>query len=81
MKSKTTQDERFLIKLYETALEEGDPEGPVNFKKVAKSMGQRETATKTILKTLAQANFIKKIDDTSLYLTKRGCSFVEDARN
>ena len=80
MKSKSTPDERFLIKIYETAMENGEnPMAPVNFQKVAKSLGQKETATKNMIKHLAQANFLKKIDEMSLRLTQRGCQFVEDA--
>jgi hypothetical protein len=76
MSHKTTPDERFLIKLYETALAKGDPCQPIDFRPIAKAVGIKETATKNIIKHLAQANFLKKIDDTTLCLTKRGCDFV-----
>jgi Mn-dependent DtxR family transcriptional regulator len=72
----STPDEKFLIKLYQTAMEGGDPFGEVDARGVAAALGQRETAVKNIVKHLAQANFIKKIDDTTLYLTKNGCDFV-----
>ncbi len=79
MKSKTTPDERFLIKLYQTAMGGGDPHAMIDYRGVAKELGQKETAIKNIIKHLAQANFIKKVDETTLYLTERGCSFVLDA--
>ena len=79
MKSKTTPDERFLIKLYQTAMGGGDPHAIIDYRGIAKELGQKETAIKNIIKHLAQANFIKKVDETTLYLTERGCSFVLDA--
>lgn len=79
MKSKSTPDERFLIKLYQTAMAGGDPQAPIDYRIVAKAIGQKETAMKNIIKHLAQANFVKKIDDTTVCLTERGCSFVIDA--
>lgn len=79
MKSKSTPDERFLIKLYETAMSRGDPYALIDYRGVAKELGQKETATKNIIKHLAQANFLKKVDETTLYLTERGCDFVLDS--
>lgn len=81
MKPKTTPDERFLIKLYQTAMEGGDPHAILDFRGIAKELGQKETAIKNIIKHLAQANFLKKADETTVYLTERGCDFVLDALN
>jgi Mn-dependent DtxR family transcriptional regulator len=71
-----TPDEKFLIRIYRVALEKGDPCKPVNFHAVARSLGQKETAIKNIIKHLAQANFVKKIDEDTLVLTELGCRFV-----
>ncbi len=79
MNPKSTPDERFLIKLYETAMQNGDPHTPLDYRGIAKALGQKETAIKNIIKHLAQANFLKKADDTTVYLTERGCTFVLDA--
>jgi len=79
MKAKGTPDERFLIKLYQTAMASGDPHAVIDYRGVAKAIGQKETAIKNIIKHLAQANFLKKEGDDSVYLTERGCSFVLDA--
>jgi Mn-dependent DtxR family transcriptional regulator len=73
-----TPDEKFLIKAYQEALAQGDPCLPINFQNVARSLGQKETAIKNIVKHLAQANFVKKISDTTLSLTPSGCQFVLD---
>ena len=71
-----TPDEKFMIKLYEVAKQRGDPRRPINYQAVAKSIGLKETAIKNIVKHLAQANLIKKIDETTLLLTDRGCALV-----
>ena len=79
MTSKSTPDERFLIKLYQTAMAGGDPHAIMDYRGIANAIGQKECAMKNIIKHLAQANFLKKIDDTSVRLTERGCDLVLDA--
>lgn len=78
MKSKSTPDERFLVKLYETAMSRGDPHSIIDYRGIAKELGQKETAMKNIIKHLAQANLLKKADETTVYLTTRGCDFALD---
>ncbi|MBX7067323.1 MAG: hypothetical protein K1X28_08840 [Parachlamydiales bacterium] len=78
MNPKTTPDERFLFKLYETAMSGGDPHALIDYRGVAKAVGIKETAIKNIIKHLAQANFIKKGEETTIFLTERGCDFVLD---
>lgn len=78
MKPKSTPDERFLIKLYEVAMSRGDPHAMIDYRGIAKELGQKETAIKNIIKHLAQANLLKKADETTVYLTTRGCDFVLD---
>jgi Mn-dependent DtxR family transcriptional regulator len=73
---KTTPDERFLIKLYKTALAHGDPQTPLDFRPIAKELGQKETAMKNIIKHLAQANLLKKVGEYEVHLTERGTHFV-----
>ena len=76
---KSTPDERFLIQLYKVAMQNGDPHMIQDYRGIAKAIGQKETAIKNIIKHLAQANFLKKVDDTSVCLTERGCDFVLEA--
>lgn len=76
MRAKTTPDERFLIQLYQAALAAGDLHAEIDIRPIAKAMGQKETAMKNIIKHLAQANFLKKIDETTVRLTDRGCCFA-----
>lgn len=70
-----TLDEQLLCKLYELAMENGDPFSEVELLGLMDYF-QRKTAVKTIVKHLAQANFIKKIDETRIYLTRQGCDYV-----
>lgn len=79
MNTKSTPDERFLIKLYHLANETGDPHAPIDSRLVAKAVGLKETALKNIIKHLAQANFVKKVDDHKVTLTDRGCALVQEA--
>jgi predicted transcriptional regulator len=71
-----TPDEKFLIKLYKKAMQNGDPFAEMDYRGVAAEAGFKETATKNIVKHLAKANFIKKSDETTIYLTSQGCDFV-----
>lgn len=73
-----TPDERLMLKFYEIATRQGDLASPVNIRFAAQQLGQKDTALKNIVKHLAQANFLKKIDESTICLTKNGCSFVED---
>lgn len=75
---KSTPDERFLIKLYQTAMKNGDPHMAIDFRGVAIAIGQKKTAIKNIIKHLAQANFITKVDETTICLTEHGCNLVLD---
>ncbi|MEN9654249.1 MAG: hypothetical protein RL235_361 [Chlamydiota bacterium] len=73
-----TPDEKLLHALYKTATERGDPYLPVDIALVAKATHQKETATKNIVKHLAQANLIQKVGDHQMQLTPRGERFVAD---
>lgn len=77
MKSRTA-DEKFLIELYKAAQVNGDPYLGIDYRRIARAQNLRETAVKTIVKHLAQANFIKKVDETMLIVTTHGCNFVID---
>ena len=72
----TTADERFLIKLFETARRQGDPTAEIDFAAIAKSLGIKDIALKNMVKHLAQANLIQKVSESKLSLTMRGCSLV-----
>lgn len=77
MKSKTTPDERFLVKLYQSALSQKDPFASFDYRVIGAAVGLKETAIKNILKHLMQANLIKKREETLIYLTERGYHLAE----
>jgi len=73
-----TPDEKFLIQLYKLAHENGDPYKAIDYRGVAARLGQKESAVKNIIKLLAKANFITKVDETMILLTSHGSDFVVD---
>ncbi len=75
---KQTQDEQFMIQLYKMAMGKGNPFSEVDLLAVATTLRMRETATRTIVRDLAQANFIRKFGDDTLCLTQRGADLVLD---
>ena len=72
----TTKDELFLLKLYEMANAKGDPTTPIDRYAIGKAIGQNDRGIDTIVRHLAQANFVKKVDDPFLYLTPNGIALV-----
>ena len=80
MKKATTKDELFLLKLYELAVAKGGPEEEVDRYVIGKAIGQNDHGIDTIIKHLAQANFIKKCPGDSIYLTLHGIRLVESLR-
>lgn len=77
MKKATTKDELFLLKLYELATKKGDPEQEIDRYEIGKAIGMNNHGIDTIIKHLAQANFIKKCSDQCIYLTPHGIKLVE----
>lgn len=77
MKKSTTKDELFLIKLHEMALAAGDAMAEIDRYVIGQAIGQNDKGIDTIVKHLAQANFVKKGDGTVLYLTQHGIGLVE----
>ena len=72
----STVDERFLIKLYETAMQRGNWDSDVDLLAIGKGIGLREKSLKTILQLLSQANFVKKTSETQGRLTQNGKNLV-----
>ena len=75
--SRRTKDESFLIKLYEEANEEGDFSVELNFQEIGKKMVLKERVIKTIIRDLAQANFVQKIDHDTIKLTQNGINLAQ----
>lgn len=72
-----TKDEMFLIKLYECASKLGNPQEPVDRYEIGRAIGQNDRGTYVISRDLAQANFVKKGEGESVYLTDNGLRLVE----
>ena len=80
-KKATTKDELFLLKLYELALTKGSPDKNIDRYHIGREIGMNQHGIDTIIKHLAQANFIKKMPDNSVYLTPHGIKLVEYLRS
>jgi len=75
--SKTTKDEQFLLKLYDLAKDEGYFDLEINYLKFGQEMIYKDKITKTIVRDLLQANFVKKIDSETIQLTQNGITFAQ----
>ncbi len=76
----TTKDELFLLKLYEIASARGSPDKEVDRYLIGRAIGQNDKGINTIVKHLAQANFVKKGHENSVYLTPHGMKLVSDLK-
>jgi predicted transcriptional regulator len=76
-KKGTTKDELFLVKLHEMACQRGEYTARVNRYEIGRAIGQNDKGIDTIVKHLAQANFIKKGDGSAVYLTSNGLQLIE----
>lgn len=72
-----TKDEQFVLWLYRTAKEAGDPEMPLNRYDVGAKAGLHEKGIDAICKLLVQANFIRKAGEEDVRLTPHGLKLAE----
>lgn len=72
-----TKDEKFLIALYEAALETDQIDHPFDRYEIAKMINLHPKGADTICTLLLQANFIKKGEGKDVYLTTNGESLVK----
>lgn len=71
-----TKDERFLLTIYERAMQQGDLHTPFNRYEIGQSIGMQKKANDTICRDLMQCNFLKKVDADAVSLTSHGESLV-----
>lgn len=76
--NKGTKDMKYVLALYEAAVEKGDAFMPVDRYLVGARVGIQRVAVNTICKLLVQANFIRKESEEEIYLTDHGLSLVRD---
>lgn len=72
-----TKDELFLLKLYQMALALGGAFEEVDRFAIGKAIGQNDRGVNTMVRHLAQANFIKQGEGQAIYLTKNGVALAE----
>lgn len=75
-----TKDENYMLSLYEEAEKTGDLEGVINRYQAGKAANLNDKGVDTICKLLIQANFIKKANESDVYLTPHGIKLVERLR-
>ncbi|MBS0603665.1 MAG: hypothetical protein JSS60_01365 [Verrucomicrobia bacterium] len=79
-KKGTTKDELFLLKLHELATERGDVGEAICRFEIGRAIGQNDKGANVIARDLAQANFVKKGEGESVFLTNNGLRLVESLR-
>lgn len=75
-KKSTTKDELFLLKLYELASSNGEPQLAIDRFVIGRAIGQNDKGAYVIARDLAQANFVKKGDGDAVALTDHGLRLV-----
>ncbi len=65
-----TKEELFVLKLLKLA----GAETPIDRYKVGNALGYHTKSVDNIVQNLTKNNFLKKVDDTRIYLTKLGAS-------
>lgn len=76
----TTKDELFLLKLHQMSLARGSPTEEVDRFAIGRAIGQNDKGVNAITNLLCQANFVKKGEGNSLYLTSNGIRLVEELK-
>jgi len=71
-----TIDEKFLLKTFELAEKKGDVKAVVDSHQVGRLLGLNDRSMSTIIRTLAQTNFITKEGEDKIRLTKNGLSLI-----
>lgn len=71
-----TKDEKFLVALYEAAMRTQNIDTPFDKYEIGQKVGLQPKGTNTICVLLLQANFIKKSDGDSVYITPNGEKLV-----
>ena len=67
-----TKDEQFILALYDLVVESGDKDAPILILEIQKVTKFHDKSLGIIHRNLAQANFVKKVEDTHLRLTPQG---------
>lgn len=71
-KKSHTSDEKLILCAYEIATQLGDIHSHLNRYEVGKMAGLNPKGVDAICKLLIQANFVKKVDQETIFLTDNG---------
>lgn len=80
MSKAVTKEERFLLKLFEIASALGDPTNEVDRYEVGEKVSQKQRGVDSIVRILAQSNFVKLGSGSSVYLSDNGLSLIKMLR-
>ncbi len=72
-----TQDEKFIITLYQLSGESTDERHIFNRYEIGDKISLQERGVNAICKLLLQANFIKKSGEEHIYITENGASLAK----
>ncbi|HRD55202.1 MAG TPA: hypothetical protein PLC42_02285 [Parachlamydiaceae bacterium] len=72
-----TQDERFIIALYELSQESDKERFTISKYSVGEKISLHPRGVNAICKLLLQANFIKKSSEEEIYITENGASLAK----
>lgn len=78
---KQSKEERYLVKLYESAKTKGDPEREIDRYEVGHILGEHTRSVDNIVRLLCKNNFLKKGDENLVYLTPAGIQFVRSLKH
>jgi len=76
MSKAKTKDEKFLVALYNAAKETQELDTPFDKYAIGQKIGLHPKGVNTICVLLLQANFIKKSDGDTVYITPHGEKLV-----
>lgn len=71
-----TRDEVFLCRLAKIAKEKGNQFCHIDSYEVGRAIGQNNKSVDNIVRMLAQTNFVKKGEETMIYITSQGLELV-----
>ena len=73
-----TKDEKFVLKLYKLAKEQGDPTTEIDRYLVGNSLGLHTKAVDSLVQNLMRSNFVRRRDENAIYLTEGGLALVQE---
>ena len=79
--AKKTADEKFVLKVYEMAMQDGDQTTEVNFKEAGMQIGEIGKKINNIVGLLCNSGFAIKKGDSTIALTPKGIKLAIDLQD